>query len=269
MRRVTEIDELRSLQLGILDCVAKFCDEHKIKYWLDYGTLIGAIRHKGYIPWDDDIDISMMREDYEKFIRIFNELNTNKRYEVHCIENDPEFFYPFAKVYDTKTVMNELATKAPNICVYVDVFVYDNAPDDERALKRMILKHRIYRRLHIASESIIRPKGNVIRRICVHIFRALLGLLPLNYFSKISLKAAQRYNSISTRRAGNFAYGVNNMCSTEGLNSQIEVDFECRKFKAPSAYDELLRNRFGDYMQLPPVEERVGHHDTEVYIVED
>ena len=69
MRRVIEIDELRSLQLGILDCVAKFCDEHKIKYWLDYGTLIGAIRHKGYIPWDDDIDISMPRKDYEKISR--------------------------------------------------------------------------------------------------------------------------------------------------------------------------------------------------------
>lgn len=270
MRRVETIEELRQLQLGILDCVAKFCDEHQIKYWLDYGTLLGAVRHKGYIPWDDDIDISMMREDWEKFISVFNELNQNKRYEVHFIENDPEFFYPFAKVYDTRTVMNELDSIGPDICVYIDVFIYDNVPDDEPSLKRMLKKHSLYRKLHLLSEMAgINPKGNIIRKACVYILWQLLRLIPINYFSKRSLKEAQRYNSVRTKRAGNLAYGVNNLFSIEGLQTQTEVEFEGRKFKAPSAYDELLTNEYGDYMQLPPVEERVGHHHTEVYILED
>ena len=86
MRRI-ELDELRQLELDILDYVAKFCDEHGITYWLDFGTLIGAVRHKGYIPWDDDIDISMRRNDYEKFVKLFNDCNHNDRYKLHCIEN--------------------------------------------------------------------------------------------------------------------------------------------------------------------------------------
>ena len=84
------LDELRKIQIEILDVVVKFCDDHEINYWLDCGTLIGAIRHKGYIPWDDDIDIGMLRPDYEKFMKLFNEENT--RYKFMCYELDEKFY---------------------------------------------------------------------------------------------------------------------------------------------------------------------------------
>ena len=99
------LDELRKIQIEILDVVSKFCDDHEINYWLDGGTLIGAVRHKGYIPWDDDIDLGMLRPDYDKFMRLFNEHNT--RYKFHCIENDPKFYVPFGKVLDTETILYE------------------------------------------------------------------------------------------------------------------------------------------------------------------
>lgn len=105
MRRI-ELDELRQLELEILDYVARFCDEHNITDWLDFGTLIGAIRHKGYIPWDDDIDISMMRADYDKFIRLFNSEQTGK-YEMRCIENDNNHGLLFGYVHNKETLRYE------------------------------------------------------------------------------------------------------------------------------------------------------------------
>ena len=79
MRKV-ELEELRKIQISILDVVADFCEKHKINYWIDSGTLLGAIRHKGYIPWDDDIDIGMLREDYDKFKKLFNQYNDRYLY---------------------------------------------------------------------------------------------------------------------------------------------------------------------------------------------
>ena len=90
------MDELKKIQLEILDAVSAFCTKHGITYWLDGGTLIGTVRHKGYIPWDDDIDLGMLRPDYDRFIKEFNAHNS--RYRLVCRENDPDFYQAFAKV---------------------------------------------------------------------------------------------------------------------------------------------------------------------------
>lgn len=99
------LDELKDRQIAILDVVDAFCRENNINYWLDSGTLLGAIRHGGYIPWDDDIDIGMLRPDYDRFLAMFNKLN--KQYQVFSVENDINFPYPFGKVLDTHTVLYE------------------------------------------------------------------------------------------------------------------------------------------------------------------
>lgn len=104
-----KIEELKRIQLEILDNVANFCEKNKINYWLDCGTLLGAIRHKGYIPWDDDIDIGMLREDYERFMKLYNK--ENEQYKFYCIENNKKFDYPHGKVIDTNTILYELDMK--------------------------------------------------------------------------------------------------------------------------------------------------------------
>ena len=80
------VEELKSVQIAILDVVSKYCDEHGIRYWLDGGTLLGAVRHKGYIPWDDDIDLGMLRPDFDRFIHEFNRYDS--RYVVGCVESN-------------------------------------------------------------------------------------------------------------------------------------------------------------------------------------
>lgn len=136
-----KLNEVKEIQLNILKAVDCFCRENGIRYWLDYGTLIGAVRHKGFIPWDDDIDIGMLRKDYEVFIKIFNK--SSKRYRFVCIENEPLCWHLFGKVMDTETVLWESPWMGiPRFCVNIDIFPYDNVPDSNWQLKDMWLKVR-------------------------------------------------------------------------------------------------------------------------------
>ena len=121
--RAINSDELKSIQLDLLQKTADFCENNGLRYFLCGGTLIGAIRHKGYIPWDDDIDIAMPRPDYEKFVRIFN--LTQNYYQVMSIETDPDYAYAFAKVYENRTVLKELHYPGDAFGVYIDI-LYDN-----------------------------------------------------------------------------------------------------------------------------------------------
>ncbi len=166
------VNELKLIQLEILDVVAKFCEEHGINYWIDCGSLLGAVRHKGYIPWDDDIDLGMLRPDYDRFMKEFN--GTHPGYEFHCVENDPKFYAPFGKVLDTSTELYEPDEKGIKLAVCIDIFVYDNAPDDDKTANEMFDKRDYYRRqYYMRLNRIFAPaRGNLLRRLCVYAYRA-------------------------------------------------------------------------------------------------
>ena len=102
-----KLDELKKIQLDILVFIDDFCEKNNINYWIDCGTLLGAVRHKGYIPWDDDIDIGMLREDYDKFMKIFNNCCNNSKYKFISYETDKNWPFPFGKVLDITTVLYE------------------------------------------------------------------------------------------------------------------------------------------------------------------
>ena len=131
MRRITDIKELRDIQMGILDDVHKFCEEQGLRYSLSSGTLIGAVRHKGYIPWDDDIDIYMQRVDYERFLKTYQDQQGHyKLLAPSQKERDEAYYYTFAKVVDLRTKMIEQETEGYEIGVYVDVFPVDYVTED-------------------------------------------------------------------------------------------------------------------------------------------
>ncbi len=270
MMKQLDLEGLKRIELEILDVVVKFCDEHEINYCLGGGTLIGAIRHKGFIPWDDDIDLMMLRPDYDKFTELFNKYNT--RYRFNTPENDPEYKRYCGRVLDTKTILYDDKWKSN---IYVDIFCWDNAPNDDKALKRMFCCKKFYwyfYRLQFRAITSV-PKGNILRKVSVLflcMFMKILTFLviPENYFAKKMNSNARKYMHEDTKRVGNFLGIQQIVVSRKAFDSFIDAEFEGKIYNIPVGYDEILRTLYGDYMQLPPEEDRVAHHEFKAYINE-
>lgn len=268
-----DLEGLKKVELEILDVVAKFCDEHGINYGLNAGTLIGAVRHKGFIPWDDDIDLLMLRHDYDKFTELFNKYNT--RYHFCCAENEPDFPIYWGKVFDTNTKL--LDTGFWDSHVFVDIFCWDNAPDNERALKKMNICKHILRRLSLMQFFPLGLYGITLFNFPKKIIRFVLSciikiipsfIMPKNYFVRKMIVNAKKYMNENTKRLGNFLAPQNAVASREAFERFIDAEFEGGTYKIPIGYDEILRGLYGDYMTLPPEEERVTNHEFEAYIKE-
>ena len=266
MKRINR-DELKQIQLQILDAVAAFCEENDISYWLDCGTMLGAIRHKGYIPWDDDIDIGMLRPDFERLSALFNQENTT-RFHFASIDSDENFPYVSGKVMDTETLLYEPDRKGTKLSVNVDIFVYDNAPDSDAALEKQYNVRDRYRLLHLLRTAKNKPHGNIVRRSMVYGARFFVKVFPKNFFVKKISKNSKKYNDTETKRVGNFTSFARITCDKSVFSSFTYAEFEGKQYRIPQGYDAWLRAFYGDYMQLPPEEKRVSHHTFEAYFLD-
>ena len=263
-------DELRETQISILDYFASICQKYNLTYWLHFGTLLGAVRHKGYIPWDDDIDVAMLREDYEKLIKVFSSIK-NGRYRFSCVENDPECMYPMGKLIDESTVLYEVGEAGIKIGVYIDVFVYDNAPMDELERKKAFERLDFYGRLRKYQL----PWGEAelsFKRIGALTLKKVIGLLPRQYFTRKIVRIAEKYRNEDTGYVYNITdpYYYNRTVVEKSLfTKQTEVEFEGKIFKAPADYDKLLRILYGDYMKIPSIEEQqASKHDIKAFYID-
>lgn len=258
-----EDKEVREIQFCILEYVADFCEKEGIHYWLDYGTLLGGIRHKGYIPWDDDIDIGMLRADYDRFMSSFNK--NGSRYKFYCAEKNSNFFYPCGKVADTQTLLYEPDEQGITFAVNIDIFVYDAVPN-KRCAMRMYRKVQCWLLLNMLQHNLIADKGKWYRKIIKKVFFIVLTPFPDNYFVKKIAVNARRYEKIQTEWLGMFMWSDRLLFDKKLVNSFGKVIFEGKKFQAPENWDAWLKILYGDYMQLPPAEERVTHHIYSAYI---
>ena len=260
------LEELKKIQIDILDYVDDFCKKNGINYWLDCGTLLGAIRHKGYIPWDDDIDIGMLRPDYEKFIELFNH-NNDSDFSFICYENDKDWVFPFGKVLNNNTVFFEPDEKhGIKSSVYIDVFPYDNAPEDKKKINRIFKKRNLYAKLtklqRFSCFYIERKnKYNFIR----YPFHIMMQIFPKDFFVKKGVELSKKYMNIQTNLVGNFTSLSKQYCEKDVFSSFVDVEFEGKKYPAPVGYDKWLKSFYGDYMKLPPKEKQISHHRYEAY----
>ncbi len=266
MREMTP-EEVRKVQLEILDVVTEFCDEHGIKYWLDSGTLIGAVRHKGYIPWDDDIDLGMLRPDYDKFRESFNQKNS--RYYFACGENSRDFFAAYGKVLDTNTVLFEPDINGYKLSVNIDVFVYDNAPDDDMIVKEMFDRRDLLRRLSgYRNLDWINESDSLLKRFVKSIVISVLDVFPQDYFIKKMVQNTKKYKDVATKRIGNFTAYSRTVCDIHAFDETVAMEFEGKMYKVPIGWDKWLTAMYGNYMELPPLEKRVTHHSYVAYCEE-
>lgn len=257
-------DELKVLQLNILKKVHDFCTKLGIRYSLAFGTMLGAVRHGGYIPWDD-IDILMPRKDYEIFLNLFKD----ERYKVLSYPAREKFPIPFAKVMDNETILVEYSTIDYPIGVNIDVFPVDSCPPDDVVdrwfkLKRFIDNIYSVRNLRINSKRGL-SKNLVILAVRLATFPFTKGRLC----QIIQEMATQYNNNLNTDKKAVLSTGdtkrkwMSNPAKI--FDSYKTIEFEGLNFCCIENTDEYLRNTYGDYMKLPPENQRVSHHGFEAF----
>ena len=257
-----ELRGVREQELAVLREVDRLCAAHGLRYCLGYGTLLGAIRHKGFIPWDDDVDIAMPREDFDRLREICaTELDGRFFYQSHY--TDKNYYYPYDKIRVNGTVFREIffADRDMHQGVFIDVFPVDHVPEDERLRLR---QRRAYRRWYaVLRYRFLGTAGRSgLRGAAVRLFRFLTGLFPMDWLYKKVEGIMTRYNGTDT---GLMSMFISDARGRETFPRSYYDDltyapFENDKFLIPRAWDEMLEGKFGDYMTLPPVEQRVSGH---------
>lgn len=259
-----DVEQLRKVQLDILDAIDCFCKENSIKYWLDKGTLLGAVRHKGYIPWDDDIDIGLLREDYEKFAESFK---TDGRFKFISLSNEPNIYCPYGKVVDTSTLLVE--DNKYLLSVNIDVNAYDKAPGDKPLCDKMFdTRDRLRTLWNLRNED----NGSLplgVKGFIKKLRRAVLRLKPADYYLKKMIENAERYSTAKTSKVGNFLEYGRCVVESSVFDETIPASFEDRTYPIPKGYDELLTAYYGDYMKPPEKAKQVTHHNFVAYKTED
>ena len=266
------VSELKKIQLNILDCFDLFCKQNNLKYWLDYGTLLGAVRHKGYIPWDDDIDIGMLREDYSKAEEIFN-AQSKGLIEFKTPNIDKTYFYPFGKLIQTNTILEEYGSEGIRTGVYIDVFPYDNSLDDKKAAERMFKKRDYLGRLR-RLQLPMRENLPLAKRVIFHCASLTLKTVSPNRINRAIDKNARKAEHEECNNVGSFTDTYTDVYKSKRLivpkllfEELTEMEFENKIYPVPANYDFWLKSLYGDYMILPPKEKRVAHHIFKAYYV--
>lgn len=254
------VDECKKISLDILIDVAKFCDENNITYYLSVGTLLGAIRHSGFIPWDDDIDIMMPRPDYNRFLESYK----HQYYKV-CKPEVGMFYY--GKVYDSRTVKYEIYMdykKYEPLGVDIDIFPLDGIVNDQKIIDKLYKKECFLEMLWRLSNQPIFYRKNPIK--CIN--RIIPRLIGTKRLVKMIEKNAQTYDYetsdyvVRMRRSPNGFTGA----LPKSVYEKDYAQFEGHKFCIPKGYDEWLTKFFGEYMKLPPEEDRKYSHETKCYL---
>lgn len=256
-------EELKSLQLNILKVISDFCHLNNLKYSLAFGTLLGAVRHSGYIPWDDDIDIMMPRKDYDIFINSFS----NDKYRILYFPKYKDYFLPFAKVIDTRTILKEDTILKYNLGVNIDVFPIDNCPyiEDE---KKWFRKKSFINNLYAIKKITLSKNRSLLKNFIILVARLILVPLSLSKLCKIIQNMAVQYASINTGRKGILITENTNlkwMLPAEVFDSYKEISFEENDFMSIADTHTYLKATYGNYMKLPPEEKRITHHAFEAY----
>jgi lipopolysaccharide cholinephosphotransferase len=264
------LEEQKRILVEMLSYFDSFCRKHGIEYSITWGTLLGAVRHKGFIPWDDDIDIMMDRKNYKKLLMLYS--NGNEKYQLLSLRNNKEWCYTFSRLVDSSTVViweNEIQRKLDKHGVWIDISAVDNAPEDA-IYQQASKKYRKYEKIGRVSRVFYKRPGGFVRNIIPWIFHIMLFPFSTCFLNKAE-SIMQSYNDKKCDRMFYWhlwfqrgAYIIPFPASFI-LNGYTDIQFEGVKVRAIKEYDAYLRFLFNDYMTLPPVEKRVSNHNTEVY----
>ncbi len=259
----SEIKKVWAIELDLLRVLIDLCDRYNLRYWVGFGTLLGAVRHKGFIPWDDDLDVWMPREDYDKLLEIPNE-EINYPYFLQTTLNDNDYYCAFARLRNSNTTAVLVSGK--NHCnngIYIDIYPIDGQLTDSK--KQQKISRHIYG-LNVATHAYM---YNINPRI---VTRFLHRILRLPFISYDHRKVYQKVNNLAkkvswkeAKKVGIVVFWAYPFERTSFYKDDFEeslcIDFENLKVAIPKGYDRILKILYGDYMKYPPKEDRGLWHN--------
>ncbi len=264
-----KVKKIQKIVFAMLCDIDDFCRENNITYYLSGGSCLGAVRHKGFIPWDDDADLMMPRKDYERFLKLFSK-KCQERYGVGALSVDPEWQIQYARVWDKNTVWRSKNFNFRNMGIFIDIFPIDGLPKSKFGRKLF------YKRLKLiceigkeASRTEFRKENHYI------LLRKIIGMIArpfgTRYFSKRLNHIAAKHDFDTSEYVAccmPVHYGERETILRKHMEKRAYLQFEGREFPVPVGYKKYLSNLYGDYMKIPKDAEENGYSHLEHWEVE-
>lgn len=263
------LQKLHTLQLEMLSDLQKICEKYNLEYFAVFGTALGAVRHKGFIPWDDDIDVGMLRKDYDIFIQVA-EKEMGDKYQIMTPEIEKKYACCVTKFQrkDTKFISYLSDKLEYDQCIFIDIFPFDCiAPEKKQARKQQMITLFLDRLIYLCgSAHPIIPYTGIKYYMaagicwCVHYIAKIMHLSP-RFIYRLFVKQCTKYNMIDTDVVTSFGDGssLKYRSTVRKMFPLKKVEFENMTIEVMDNVDEHLKRTYGDYMKLPPIDQRVNH----------
>lgn len=259
-----QIKKVQQIEMKNFQVLSEVCNKLGIKFFAYGGTLIGAVRHRGFVPWDDDFDVGMLREDYIKFVTLAGDYLPDE-YVLQTPYNTHRTPYSYSKLRLKGTQYIEYGYHKLNIDfgIYIDIYPIDNLPDDDKLYLRQFRRYQCFSKIYAWRQCpYLSSEERTLKVCCKKVIKKCvsfaLKIFPQRYLVKKLDKIATAYNTQPTKRSGNYNFPkpVNVFY---GVVPFEKGEFEGTEILLPGGWNEHLTSRYGDYMTLPPEEERLGH----------
>ncbi|SHK64816.1 phosphorylcholine transferase LicD [Fibrobacter sp. UWEL] len=268
---------MRDVQRGSLEILKKIdsiCKQENLRYCLAYGTLIGAVRHKGFIPWDDDIDIMMPRKDYNRLIEFFFQHQQELQpFEMFNNLHNDKYPYMITRISDSRYVLDVDNEMPYGIGLFVDVYPLDGCGNSVEEYKKKKNKSSL-----LASLCFLSTRKSVKRENTASFLKYLLKypafivakIIGKEFFMRKLDALAAKSDYEKSDYIGCLVWasddGLRGIFPKEWFNELVDIEFENFKFKAPREYDKVLKHGYGNYMELPPENKRIAHHYYDAFL---